>query len=411
MKYNSKFATLYKPNLTLVASVKNKIEISSSDIVSIAIVNNYDTMTYPIVRFRIYTDIDVLQLLTENHDDIKILCNMSGGIYSLNDEDSSPVLIIPTDNISISLKGYIENKNAPTSSMDQYVDGIKKETDLNSNKKVPIELYGYDEWVVHMMKNQSQSIYKNTSLSTVVHDLFHRVNIHKLTIDTFDNQNKYDQVLIPNLNISNTLSFISTNYGIHRKGTQIFGDIDSFYVSNCDVNNGTKPLPIYVLSNRSADDNSGMRRVSPSTFQMVTMFPNVSIISETDIEKVMNTLEMTAINVKTLKVDTNRLNKLYRDDITNTISTPNHFHCTNNDFVTDMKIARINEKITRVDVSGVGFDVAKLKINTRYNLVFESPIRGMNMNEFYRATYVCNVFTNLDSGLFVAQTTMNLCSN
>ena len=73
--------------------------------------------------------------------------------------------------------------------------------------------------------------------------------------------------------------------------------------------------------------------------------------------------------------------------------------------------ARISERITRVDVSGVGFHIGKLKINSRYNLIFESPIRGMSINQFYRATTVSHVISNLSSDLFVAQTTMNLCSN
>ena len=409
MNNTEKYGVLYKPHLVLTGSDSIKLDISSSDIVSIAIINNYDTMTYPIVRFRLYTDINTLQVLSENHDDIGILCNMSGGVYNLSND--SPILVTPTQSISISLKGYIENKNTPTSIMDQYVDGIKKENDLNNNRKVPIEVYGYDDRVVHMMKQKSQSIYRDTSLLTAITDMFHRANIYDLKIDVFDNQTKYEQILIPNLNISKSLAFLDTNYGLYKKGTQIFGDIDSFYISNADVNNGTKPLPIYVMSTKTVDDNSGMQRLDKSTYRMTTMFPNVSVISETDIEQIMNSPEVVAVNIKNLRTDTNRLNKLYRNKDDITINTPDKLHCTNNEFITDTYIARVNEKITRVDVSGVGFDVAKLKINTRYNLIFESPIRGMSMNEFYRATYVCNVFTNLDSGLFVAQTTMNLCSN
>ena len=54
--------------------------ISQSDIVSIAMINNYDTMTYPIIRVRLYSDISLIENLTEYPDDIHIRCNLDGGI-------------------------------------------------------------------------------------------------------------------------------------------------------------------------------------------------------------------------------------------------------------------------------------------------------------------------------------------
>jgi hypothetical protein len=93
------------------------------------------------------------------------------------------------------------------------------------------------------------------------------------------------------------------------------------------------------------------------------------------------------------------------------ISVPDLLHKTKNKYIAETYNARVSERITKIDISGVGFDIGKLKINSRYNLIFESPIRGMNMNQLYRATTVSHVISNLDSNLFIAQTVMNLCSN
>jgi hypothetical protein len=101
----------------------------------------------------------------------------------------------------------------------------------------------------------------------------------------------------------------------------------------------------------------------------------------------------------------------YANEVSKKIRVPTILHKSKNMNISNTIAARIYERLTRIDVSGVGFDVGKLKINTRYNLIFDSPIRGLDINQRYRATYVNHVFTNLNSDLFIAQTTMNLCNN
>ena len=73
-------------------------------------------------------------------------------IYRMNDKKKSPVPVSYANEICFNLKGYIENKNIPTSKFDQYEFGIKKTSDLNTNVKVPIEIYCYNDNLVHLMK-------------------------------------------------------------------------------------------------------------------------------------------------------------------------------------------------------------------------------------------------------------------
>ena len=55
---SDKYSVLYKIRLNFI--VNNEVlEMSSSDIVSIAYICNYDTMTHPIIRARLYTDLSI----------------------------------------------------------------------------------------------------------------------------------------------------------------------------------------------------------------------------------------------------------------------------------------------------------------------------------------------------------------
>ena len=413
MSTTDKYVTLYKPSISIMIP-NETLKISDSDIVSISFIHNYDTMTYPIIRLRLYSDISVIQTICENPDDIEVRGSLQGMIYRMNDEKKSPVPVSGGEEISFKLKGYIENKNIPTSKFDQYEFGIKKTSDMNTNMKVPIEVYCYNDRLVHLMKQKAPSIYKNMSITSIISDILSRNSIYDYEIDPLTNQIKYDQVLIPNLNILQTLGFFDKNYGMYRKGAQIYGDLDKIYICNTDVVNGVVPFPIYVESAKNNSDMSGMRQLNKK-YQMVTMAGNVSIKTETDIERVLNGKYLADINLTTMEANTEELSDLYASTSEyaklKNIEVPDILHKSKNEYVASSYVARLNENITEVDVSGAGFDIGRLKVNSRYNLVFATPIRGLNVNKIYRASYVCHVLSNLDSNLFMAQTTMTLRTN
>ena len=165
------------------------------------------------------------------------------------------------------------------------------------------------------MKQKAPSIYNNVSLTTANQDILSRNGITSFDIETLNNQTKYDQILIPNLDISDAIAFFDDRYGMYNKGAQMYGDYDKFYISNSNVNNGTKPIPIYVRSFKSNDDMTGMTKSSGvHNYQMITNAPNVSVITETDVERVLNSPEMASINLNSLGIDIKKLNKLTDGD-------------------------------------------------------------------------------------------------
>ena len=308
MATTEKYVTLYKPQLSIVLQ-DDILTLSDSEIVSISFIHNYDTMTYPIIRIRLYSDISTIQTICDKPDDIEVRGCLQAMIYRMNDEKKSPVPVSYANEISFNLKGYIENKNIPTSKFDQYEFGIKKTSDLNTNVKVPIEIYCYDDNLVHLMKQKAQSIYKNMSISSIIEDIFRRGFIYNFDIDPLTNQNKYDQVLIPNLNILETLGFIDKNYGMYRKGGMVYADLDKVHVCNSDVVNGTTPIPIYVENSKTNSDMSGMKEINKK-YQMVTMAGNVSVKTETDIERVMNSKHQGDINLLTTEAHIEQLTEI-----------------------------------------------------------------------------------------------------
>ena len=208
----------------------------------------------------------------------------------------------------------------------------------------------------------------------------------------------------------------------------MYCDYDNLYVVDTDVNAGDTPIPIYVESYKSASDSSGLRKYANTNpkYMFNTKAANVSVLTETDIEKTLNSYAIQDINVVTTESHKSVLSKIYTEseidsfkridedkniNMNINIHTPDTLHKFVSPYVSSTNAARITERVTRVDVSGVGFDVFRITPRSRFNLIFESPIRGMSINQLYRASSIVHTFSNLSSDLFVAQTTMHLCTN
>ena len=419
MNDQTSYSVFYKLSLRLVINETEVVNINNSDIVSLSIMNQYDSKTYPMIRLRLYPDITLLQKITKYPDALELRGSLDGGVYRVKTNETAD-LVSPTQSLQMGMKVYFEYKNTPTSDMDKYQDGLPKSSDLNVNNKVPIELFCYNYNTIHRMNGQTQQVWKNMSLPTVISSMLTTCDIYDTFIDIPHNQKRYDQILIPNLSVINSISFFDVVYGLYKKGGMMFGDIDKLYICNLDSNNGTTPIPIYVKSYQNNSDMSGMMKTNQGYF-MQTEFANVSVVSESDIEKVLTSETLIATNVNNLTIKREDLpalkqsmkqnNGLVTPACINTISPAILLHKSPNEYVASMTAARINEKITRVDVSGAGFDITKFKPNTRYNLIFESPIRGMNMNDTYRASIVCHTITPSSQELFTSSTTMTLCKN
>lgn len=407
------YQVLYQVSLALSVNGTN-YTVNQSDIVSIAFMHNYDTMTFPIIRIRLQSDLALLQNILEYPDEIEIVGTLNGNVYLLADDQSKPTVVNGATNIQFQMKGYIEYKNMPTSVMNQYRDGKKITTDLNQQSKIPIELYGYNQSMVYYMKRLTQSIYKNMGMTSIIEDMLSRGHITKYKMDPLNQQSCFDQVLVPNLNLLQALVYFDTYYGLYEKGCHVYGDIDQMYLSNADSEIYGNIVPIRVMAATNQSDMVGLKKYDNTTYQMTVMFNNVSVMSESDIERLMASENIGAINVNTSEIQSASLKELYQyktNAIFGSDSIPNILHKHQNPFIASSNAARIKEKITKVDVAAGGFDIGAMHVNTRYNLTFDSTIRGDGIGGLYRASFVNHVLYNNGDGLLGSQTTMQLCKN
>lgn len=394
------------------------IRINSSDIVSIAILHRYDSATYPIVRVRFYADMALIENINEDPDAILMVGRITAHVMRTDPETNANTICNVGSSYDFSARAYLENKNIPVSQMDQYKMGERDSTDLNVDSKVPFELFLYKDVVTHKMRQKAPCIYRNMSIESAMKDILYRSDLsdHQIIMDPVHNQKRYDQILIPNLTAIDAFTFFDRYYGIYDHGGMLYYDIlsDKMFLCNSKSHNGTNTIPIYVRSEKHDSDESGLFKYQ-NKYQMQTHAMNVSVLTESDVERVLNPEIISDTNVNTLDtshVDMNRLfNTTDINSLNNRIEQKNILHKYDRKTLSIQEAARLNERITRVDLSGAGFDIGNFMPNSRINLVFESPVRGLNLADAYRPKYVCHVLTNSSGDDFAVQTTMELCAN
>jgi hypothetical protein len=264
------------------------------------------------------------------------------------------------------------------------------------------------------MNRKTDGIYKDMSLESIIEQMLSRGNIQNYHIDPLNQQNRFDQVIIPNLNVIQSFAFFDTYYGLYNKGAQIYGDIDQLYIVNTDSDIANNIIPIRIDKAGSNSNMVGLRKYDNDTYEMHILFDNMTVTSESDIERLLQSENIGAININTGEIQSTTLSELYTyksNEILGQDQIPNILHKHLNPFIAESNAARVKEKITKIDISGVGFDIGQMKINTRYNLIFNSAIRGDNIRGLYRPMFINHVIVNQTNELFVGQTTMRLCKN
>lgn len=412
------YSTLCEFRISLCNNISTPIILSADDVVSISIQQDYDTSLFPMIRVRLYTDITTLTYINENPKNLDITMSNTGMIYELNQDGTRSNKAICGGNIkiyeNIRLRCYIDSKNSPYTKYDNYQQGIKKDDSLNTTSKVPITLYCYDDETIRNSKRKVPSIYKNTTLFEAINHMASTCDIN-LTIWPFDNNEKFDQILIPNLSFVDAIAYLDSYYGLYESGGALSTHINSgiMVLSKLDRNyNVSPPQLIRVTSYKSGDSYSGPWFNNNSLYGVMTPDTSVSIKSATDIEQTINARIFSSINVDNFNVETSTLDETFEKSTYSNITTPDLIHKTKNKFLTSMYKTLVEEKNTQIDISFNGVyidDFGLYNSYDRFSLSFDNAPRGIDINRFYRPRKITHVFTNVGSGLFSGQTTLQLC--
>ena len=408
-----KYTSLYEFTISIYNGIEDTIILSNDDVVSISIINDYDYAFFPIIRLRLYIDLPKLAYINEDPNNLLIGFSCNGSINKINESEDgvtyTKIRSFSMENYSSGLYGYVETKNNPYSKYDNYQMGEKRDDSLNTNNKVPLTIYCYDKNLIRATKQRVNSIYTNTSLYAVITDMFSQCGINEYYIEPFDNNEIYNQILIPNMSLIDAISYLDTYYGLYKDGSSLY----STTFGHISLSRPIKEIkmmissPVRVSSYKAGNSFSGIS----DPFNSITyQTPDTSVVikSQTDLEQTINAQIFASMNVSDFESVSTYLDKIFKDSDMTNIEVPYIIHKSKNQFIPSMYKARVNERNTRIDLSLNGYVLSDLEPYL-LSFVFDNPIRGTDINTSYRPMYTTHTFTNIGSGLFDIQSTFQLC--
>ena len=410
-----KYTSLYEFNTMILYNGKEEpIYLSKDDIVSMSIIHDYDHAFFPIIRLRLYIDLQKLAYINEDPNNLMVSMAPILSINKINESDNGVTYtkllgsgcFTNGDN---TLYGYVETKNNPYSKYDNYQMGEKRDDSLNTNNKVPLTIYCYDKNLIRATKQRVNSIYTNTSLFAVVTDMFSQCGINEYYIEPFDNNELYDQILIPNMSLIDAISYLDTYYGLYENGALLYSTAFGYMSLSRPIQMSslsTSELTVRVSSYKAGNSFSGIS----DPYNLIYQTPDTSVVikSQTDLEQTINARIFGSINVETFEYESETLDETFKDSDMSYITTPDITHKTKNQFIPSMYKARVNERNTRIDLSLNGYVMRNFSPYP-FSFVFDNPIRGIDIDRPYRPMYATHTFTNIGSGLFYIQSTFQLC--
>lgn len=409
----NKFTSLYEFTISISNGKESPMVLTNDDIVSISFINDFDNALFPIIRLRLYIDIDKLSYINEDPNNLSLSFSMFGSIYKINQNENEttydrykPLNESITDDSSL-LYGYVETKNNPYSKYDNYQMGEKRDNSLNTNVKVPLTIYCYDKEIIRGLKRRVNSIYRNTTIFEIISGMFRQCDVH-YEIHGIDNNERFDQVLIPNLSLLDAIGYLDTYYGIYKSGSTLYSNkIGTMNLMDTDIDFASNVDTVIVSSYKAGDSFSGI--CDPDNLILQTPDTSVVVKSQTDLEQAVNARIFGSINVNDFISNSETLNETFKDSDMSYITTPDILHKTKNQFIPSMYKARVNERNTRIDLSLSGYPMRTFGSSGRFLFTFENSIRGIEIGRKYRPMYSTHTFTNIGSGLFDIQSTFQLC--
>ena len=435
--------SLYRMSVALLCDGAYE-EIDDDGIAECSIVNNYNDNFFPLLHMRLnFTHAESFNI-REYSDQLMVRVRVFEGKVPLTDIQRYGGATAAGLNIDTVIDEYFQTVNLDMNYYQQYTDEGNPNTRLGNTRHTEatnrvnteeLELYLFSVNGLNSNKKIINAILSNLTIENALVYMFNTTGIKKAIMSKPQNQKFYgtkppegakmseidkSQIILPPMNLKNSIDNLQKMYGIYNIGLISFLDFDRFYLIDKDYRN---PLPlgkneyedVYVYI-RDIDDNvtskDGSYTDNANRCYMVSCFDNGYINDDSDMLKegsgnqyqIMT--EKTAIDSVSYDEDLGKFNFVQpynRYGISdNSNKNANDktimlYSNVENDFSEQSMINNRMENTTTITLNFVSVDISIFKINRKYHIEYENRDKsiydgsyrlnnlgyGMNQREFY----------------------------
>lgn len=348
---------------------------------------DYDNLFFPLINVSLAMEDSIYDRITKENDTVQFRLKIIKNIY---DKDEN---FLKFESYCNKIFRCFLNQENVIKDNKQVED--KKETENESesaNYKGNVRsFYLFTEDIIKCKKIINLSV-ESASLSDLVIYLIGDCGIEKLLMTKLDNQKSVSNVIIPNGNLIETLSFLDDLEGFYKKGTVLFFDIDTAYLIDRNAlctswkKNEVKITHIHVANQRGGDSqlNGQYTDKNRKSNHVFTNNGRIDMIGGGVINDQLSGNKLTVINSKDnsvvdISTDSTQIGEPNKHMLSTKI---NHQYTISNIQTT------LEENECVCDIAFLGIDIDLFTPNKEVLITYEDPEFNKKYSGKYRITKV-----------------------
>ena len=355
--------------------------IDSGMIQHLYIEKDFDNLYFPIINISAVIKDELYHRINKENETVQFRLKIIKNIYDLSNKLEKYELFCNK------LFRFFKDKQTIIEDNEQLNDKKSVEGEESSNLRSNArDFYLFTDDVIKCKKIFNLSV-KDADLTDLIIYLIGDSGIKSLLMTKLDNNEHISDLIIPNGNLIETITYLNELKGLYKKGMMLFFDIDCAYLidKNCYCTswrkNEIRITHIHVANQKSSDSQLNGQFINKDRKQthLFTHTNRIQITNKNILNDQINGNDITVINSKSNNV-TN-----IKTDSTQIGNANKNLVCTktNNQYTISSIENRMTEDECVCVVSFIGIDIDTLSPNKEILLTYEDP----DLNKKYSGNY------------------------
>ena len=413
-KKDQVFLCRYRAENLIFSYQNQKIEMDPSNIMSIEKLDHYEYNIRTILKLRLRMDIRrklwimkhkreitvkfELVKLGQSKEVEEMLCgpetcwNMDFSLR-LNDDDEA------TD--TAALFGSMEMNEG-----DDFREEELEKEDYYASQNL-VDIYLFNDKLLKASMRKYNEVITSGSIQNIIGRILTKTGHKKILMSRVENNKSYQEVLIPYHEAYKCLAYLDQYYGIYKKGSIIYYDLDKLYIINPNGKVTAKEKDEWVDTvfliterNESVPGNGMVRKPNEKIFYINIPEENINV-------GVPSITKNDELGAAARIVVADGVSSGLMDSDSEFVGSKNeiikYVREADNPYIGSMLTARMEENNCIVYINGDNFDINAFALNKTYKLVFDDDGKQKKYGKFkFRLSYAYHFIRHETEGYMVS---------
>lgn len=168
---------------------------------------------------------DIYDIIQKNNVKLALKIESFSALDAIEDEENDTPIV---EDVVVNTILRLYDKNLTKVAVKSDDDAETEEESPIENQKYQIQLIGYPDKILELNDEIVNDVYANASMDEILTDIYGQNN--SLYLDSSDNKQREETLLIPPMNIAKAIDYLQSNYGIYDTDVLHFFDVDKTYI-------------------------------------------------------------------------------------------------------------------------------------------------------------------------------------